>query len=98
MKKFAFIVMGSSYKTDMQKARFETADGITDIYTVNDFAEAESLIKTLIEKGFGCVELCGAFGRDRVLELIEKTDNKIAIGYVVHEPSQDDLFAAFWGK
>ncbi len=97
MKKFAFILMGSSFDTTKQKIKFETDGSLTAIYTVNSFSDAKTLIKRLIEEGYGCVELCGAFGKEGAKKLIEATDNKIAIGYVVHEPSQDALFEAFWG-
>ena len=56
-----------------------------------------SKLKELEKEGFGAVELCGAFGPEKAQQLIELTHNKIAIGYVVHNPEQNQLFDAFFG-
>ena len=96
MKKFAFILMGESYDTAAHTAEFKTGNSSTCIYTVNSFEDAKILVERLADEGYGCVELCGAFKKDRALELIEATQNKMAIGYVVNEPSQSELFKAFF--
>lgn len=95
-KKFAFLLMGSSYTTDMHRAQFETEKDITYIYTVKNFHEAEKLLLSLQKEGVGAVELCGAFGEENAQKLIDLTNNTIAIGYVVHKPKQDNLFEKFF--
>ena len=96
-KKFAFIIMIDAYNPDVHQASFEKETMSTHIYTVRSFEEACSKLKELEKEGFGAVELCGAFGPEKAQQLIELTHNKIAIGYVVHNPEQDQLFDAFFG-
>lgn len=99
MKKFAFILMGKHYIPQTHTADFHTASGqVTSIRTVRDFGEAKELVERLHTEGYGCVELCGAFGEAMTRELIERTENKIAIGFVTHFPEQDGLFQAFFGS
>ena len=97
-KKFAFLLMGAHYETEKHQACFETENQFTYVYTVRDFDAAREKVKTLAEEGFGAIELCGAFGKEKTEELIQLTDNKVAIGYVVHLPEQDTLFTDFFGK
>ena len=42
------------------------------------------------------VEGCGAFGEEKARELITLTEGKLAIGFSVHFPEQDDLFNRFF--
>lgn len=97
-KKFAFILMSNTYNPEEHQACFDKETMTTCIYTVRSFEEACEKLKTLAEEGFGAVELCGAFGPEKAQKLIELTGNKIAIGYVVHNPEQDSLFDAFFGN
>lgn len=95
-KKFAFLLMGSHYNPEVHQAHFETGNQITYIFTVRDFKEACEKLSSLEDEGFGAVELCGAFGEEKAQEMIELTNNKIAIGYVTHKPEQDHLFSNFF--
>ncbi len=97
MKKFAFILMGKNYSEE-HNAKFETKNSTTYIYTVNSFEEARKKVLELEKEGVGAIELCGAFGKEKADELIKLTNNKIAVGYVVHNPEQDDLFFNFFGN
>lgn len=97
-KKFAFLLMGAHYEPQTHQACFETEKQITYIFTVKDFDAAREKVKMLAEEGFGAIELCGAFGKEKTEELIRLTENKAAIGYVTHLPEQDPLFAAFFGR
>lgn len=97
-KKFAFLVMGAHYSPEQHQARFETEHQTTCIFSVQNFEQARAKIVELEQEGFGAVELCGAFGEEKAKELIELTHGKIAIGYVVHLPQQDELFARFFQK
>lgn len=97
MKKFAFILMGKDY-TKEHAATFETGTKVTYICTVNSYEEAKKKVLELKENGVKAIELCGAFGREKADELIELTNNEIAIGYVVHNKEQDQLFMNFFGN
>lgn len=94
-KKFASILMGGGYRTEHQ-AVFEVEGCDTYIYTVQDFEAAKELVKRLYAEGFGAIELCGAFGEEKARELIALTEGKLAIGFSVHFPEQDDLFNRFF--
>lgn len=97
MKKFAFILMGKDY-TKEHTATFETGTKVTYICTVNSYEEAKKKVLELKENGVKAIELCGAFGKEKADELIELTNNEIAIGYVVHNKEQDQLFMNFFGN
>lgn len=97
MKKiFAFLLMGEHYDCEKHKAVFETEGQLTYIYTVNSFEGAYKKLAELKEEGVGVVEVCGAFGEERAREMIELTDHKVGIGFVVHVSEQDDLFNRFF--
>ena len=95
-KKYAFLLMGSDFNTEQHQVCFETEKLISCLYTVHSPEEAKIKIKELADKGYGAVELCGAFGPKLADELISLTEGKIAVGYVVHNPEQDNLFAKFF--
>lgn len=97
-KKFAFLLMGPHYDPSQHQAVFETERQFTYIYTVKDFEQARQKVQELMHEGVGAIELCGAFGKEGAQELTQLTQNKIAIGYIVHDPSQDSLFDAFFGS
>lgn len=96
MKHFAYILMGPIYNPTENRCEFTAGNTRHSIYTVRDFSEAQSLVKTLVEQEVGAIEVCGAFGRDRALALIELTQGKVPISYVAGEPEQDDLRTAFF--
>lgn len=90
--------MGPHYNPATQQALFETADGLTAFFTVRNFNEAKERVLQCRNESYGVVELCGAFGEERARELIELTENKLGIGFVVHLPEQNDIFTNFFGK
>ena len=96
MKKFAFILMAPAYDPQKHQCRFENGQSVTCIFTVRSFEEAEKKVLELYRDGFGAIELCGAFGKDRAEKLTELTNHEVAIGYVVHEPELDPLFDKFF--
>lgn len=97
-KKFAFIMMGSDHDGEEAPVRFEGTRIQAFVYRVRNYGEAKKKVLELKEEGFGAIELCGAFGAERARELIRLTDNQVAIGYVVHEKEQDQLFDQFFGS
>ena len=98
MKKFAFFLMGPHYDPDTHRATFETGGQISSIFTVRNFEQAKENALYCLREGYGCIELCGAFGEDKTRELIALTENKIAIGFVTNLPEQDGLFDAFFAR
>lgn len=97
MKKFAFILMGPAYNPEKHQCCFQKENSETHIYTVRNFDEAREKVIALYKDGYGAIELCGAFGKERAEEFTELTNHEVAIGYVVHEPELDDLFKNFFG-
>ena len=96
MKKFAYILMDPHNDPTINKAEFNTKSVNIYVYTVRNFEEAREKVVNLWQEGYGALELCGAFGRNRALELISLTKNEVAIGYVTNEPEQSKLIAKFW--
>ena len=92
-KKFAFLLMGKEFDTAKDTAVFETEHMISYIFTVTSFEEALKRAVACAEDGVGAIEVCGAFGK-----IIAATGNKVAVGYVVHNPEQDELFRQFFAK
>ncbi|MGI5894110.1 MAG: DUF6506 family protein [Candidatus Merdivicinus sp.] len=96
MKKFAFILMGGDFHPEKDTACFETPGGITSIFTVRSLQEAEKRAIECAAEGYGVIELCGAFGEEGASKIREATNDKIGVGYVIHDPAQDDIFAEFF--
>ena len=98
MKKFAFIVLDEN--ADPRRHRFAyEAGGVTTMFrTVRSMAEAKETLLALQKEGVGVVELCGAFGREGALELIDATGGEMGVGYVVTEPSQKAVFERFFSR
>jgi hypothetical protein len=97
-KKFAFILMGGHYNPSEHQAAFETEKQVTYIFSVQNYEEAIAKVKELDAQGVGAIELCGAFGQEKAKELAEITENRIAIGYVTHDPEMDEAFLRFFGR
>jgi len=97
-KKFAFLLMGGHYNPSEHQATFETAGQVTCIYTVQDYEQAIEKVRELDGQGFGAIELCGAFGQEKAKQLAEITGNRIAFGYVVHDPEMDEAIMKFFCK
>ena len=95
-KKFAFLLMGKEFDTAKDTAVFETEHMISYIFTVTSFEEALKRAVACAENGVGAIEVCGAFGKEWADKIIAATGNKVAVGYVVHNPEQDELFRQFY--
>ncbi len=87
--KFAFMIMDDF---DREKDRAEIAAGMAQIIGVRNIEEACDEAKKLYADGVMCIEVCGAFKEADVRKLIDATENKIPIGYVVHLPEQDEIY------
>ena len=89
--KIGFMAMGNY---DLQRDQATLRGGETRLVGVADLDQACQVAREMQEVGVGCIELCGAFGPEGARRIIEATGGKLPIGYVVHFPEQDDLFAA----
>lgn len=87
-KKLACLIMGENYDTPKHQAAFTTVWGTTYVFTVNNFEGAKAKVLSMIDEGFGTVELCGAFGKEKADELIKLAAGRIAVGYVVYSDEQ----------
>lgn len=96
-KMYAFLLMGGHYDPDVHQCRFETAKNIVFIRSVRDFEEAKAMAVALQRQGVGAIEVCGAFGPEKARELTDLTGGEVAIGYIVHHPELDEVFAKFFG-
>ena len=93
--KIGFLAMGNY---EMERDQATIRGGETRLVGVADLDQACQVAREMQEEGVGCIELCGAFGPEGARRLIEATEGKLPIGYVVHFPEQDDLFAAAFPK
>lgn len=96
MKKYAMMLMGN-YDTKTDALEIQHGSLLTRFVTVRTLAEAKALASALLQEGFGCIELCGAFGQDGARAIAEATEHKLAVGYCVHDPDMDQAFNAFFG-
>ena len=88
--------MGPHYDPQLHQAGFETGNQLTSIFTVRSFEEARKRVISCAEEGYGVIELCGAFGKERARELIDLTGGRVGIGFVEHLPEQDEIFGSFF--
>ena len=96
MKKYAMMVLGD-YETKHDTAEFVHGEMLTRFVTVRDFEEARETAKKLLAEGFGCLEMCGAFGKENARMLAEETGGRIAIGYCVSDPDMEEKLAECFG-
>ena len=97
MKKFAYMALGSRVGSERKTVEFDGGSKI-EICRVRDLNYAREMLLQLMNDDFGAIELCGAFNREFILEMIELTQNKVCLGYSVHEPVQDELFERFFSN
>lgn len=87
--KFAYLLMGA-FDARRDNAAFQ--NGETYMIGVADVQQACAVAKRLCGEGFGCIELCGAFGEEGAQAVIRATENKIPVGFATHFPQQEELF------
>lgn len=95
MARFAFIFIDGTLET------IETSlmnGGSDEMVGVRSVEEACSEAVRLMNDGYDCIELCGAFGEEGAREVIEATGGKVAIGHVVHLPEMDVAYERVFGR
>ncbi|WP_304330881.1 DUF6506 family protein [Brachyspira innocens] len=94
--KFAYLIMGKIFESKKDKAYIHNE--VSQIIGVSDIEEACKVAKELQNEGVDCIELCGGFGEEGARKIIEATENKIAVGFVVHLEEQNDIYKKLFGK
>lgn len=94
--KFAFIIMGSDFNPKIDRTSIHGEN--TQMIGVSSIEEACTEAKSLMAAGFSCIELCGAFGPEGAEKVIKATQNRLAVGYSTHFPSQDKIFEEVFGN
>lgn len=93
--KFAYMMMGDF---DPAVDHTEMQQGEICVFGVPSLEVACEKARELAEQGFGCIELCGAFGEQGAKTVIQATGGRIPVGYVTHFPQQDPLFEKAFPK
>ena len=94
---FTFICMGKGFDPEVHHSSFGNEFSTTYVYGVETMEQACAVAKAAAERGSNLIELCGAFGEENTVKIIEATNNKVAVGYVTHFPSEDEKFRALFG-
>ncbi len=97
-KKFAFLLMDPQLNPEKDRADFETGRFIYSFCAVSGAGNAKARAVELMEEGVAAIELCGAFGPKLAREIAEATQGKVAVGYVIHDPDQDEGFEKFFAR
>ena len=94
--KFAFMILGETFHPENDIAMIH--DGDAQIIGVSSVNEACKEAIRLKEEGINCIELCGAFGSEGAMRIIDAVKNSIPVGYATHLPIQDDVFRKVFGE
>ena len=94
--KFAFLIMDKIFNSE--KDRSSIHNGVSQIIGVSNIKEACKIAKELKDEGIDCIELCGGFREEGARKIIEATENKIAVGFVVHLEEQNDIYKKLFGN
>lgn len=95
MKKYAMMIMGN-YEPETDTLEIVRGGMLTRFVTVRSMEEAVTTARKLHEEGFGCLELCGAFGEEGARRLIRETGGEMAVGYCVSAPDMDQKIQEFF--
>ena len=94
--KFAYMIMGENLHPENDVAAIH--NGNIQIIGVSSVEEAcEKAIK-LKQEGIDCIELCGAFGPEGAMCVIDAVHNSIPVGYATHLPVQNEIFRKVFGE
>ena len=76
---------------------FESTGNLVTTIGVPSLEAACEEARELAAEGIELIEVCGAFGAEGAAAVAQAAGDKVAVGYVVHDPSQDEKFAALFG-
>ena len=94
--KFAFMILGDGFQPEQDRAAIH--GGTAQIIGVSSIEEACGEAAKLKDDGVDCIELCGAFGPEGAMRVIDAVQNSLPVGFATHLPIQDDLFRKAFGE
>ena len=94
--KFAFLIMGDIFHSEIDQAMIH--GGVARIIGVPSLDAACREAVRLKQEGIDCIELCGAFGPEGAMRIVEAVENTIPVGYAVHLPIQDEIYRKVFGE
>lgn len=96
MKKYAMMLLNPLFNPKEHTALFLTGNIENHIFTVRNEEEALNRIKDLINKGFGVLELCGAFDEKLIQKIHRISEGYLSIGHVVYPQNQEAALKEYW--
>jgi hypothetical protein len=98
-KEIRLSVDGPAVGREKDRAIRETDQFVRGFRAARGVENAKALVVVeLMGEGGAAIKLRGAFGPKLAREIIEATQGKVAVGYVIHDPDQDDGFARFFAR
>ena len=94
--KFVFMIMGKEFRPDIDRA--EIHGGKAQIIGVSSIEEACEVAVRLKKEGIDCIELCGAFGPEGAMRVVDAVQNNLPVGYATHLPVQNEIFSKVFGE
>ena len=80
--KAAFVFVAPDVDPEVHRQTVVTPQVELMAVAVNNYAEAVTVCKELVEEGFGAIELCGGFGHIGAAKVAEAVGDKVAVGVV----------------
>ncbi len=94
--KYVFILMCAPEENG--KVTYIGGNKDSKVITASSVENACAIARELyLNNEVDLIEMCGAFEEAGCRKVIAATDNKIAVGYVVHTPEQDGHFKGLFG-
>lgn len=94
--KFAYLILGEDFCSERDRAVIHNGDAqIIGVSTVKEACEEAIKLKW---ENIDCIELCGAFGAEGAMCVIDAVKNNVPVGYSVHLPVQNDVFRKVFGE
>jgi len=80
--KAAFVFVAPNVDPEIHRETVVTPQVELMAVAVNNYAEAVTVCKGLVEEGFVAIELCGGFGHVGVAQVAEAVGGRAAVGVV----------------
>ncbi len=97
-KKYAFLLMGSDFNPQRDRACFRAGGVDSYILTVRSPEEAVEAARKLAEEGFGALEVCGAFGEELARKMYQAAGGRLTVSYTVCPEDQEEANLRFWSQ
>ena len=80
--KAAFIFVSELADPEKHRSQVNTGDVEVTTIAVKNYAEAETVAKSLLDEGIIAIELCAGFGVEGLARIKQAVQGKIAVGAV----------------